>query len=86
MITAPFEVWLVMGPNLDVVIEGFIMLSLETGKSALHVKHVKRTNKKTNPLTFESKCVFASGGYWRHNCEHIYLLESLDFSHIKRHL
>lgn len=52
-----------MGPNLDVVIEGFIMLSLETGKSALHVKHVKRTNKKTNPLTFESKCVFASGGY-----------------------
>lgn len=51
-----------MGPNLDVVIDGFIMLSLEMGKSALHVKHVKQTNKKTNPLTFECKCVFVSGG------------------------
>lgn len=63
MITALFEVSLVMGPNLDVVIDGFIVLSLETGKSALHVKHLKQTYKKRNHLTFESKCVFASGGY-----------------------
>lgn len=63
MITALFEVSLVMRPNLDVVIDGFIVLSLETGKSALHVKHLKQTYKKTNHLAFESKCVFASGGY-----------------------
>lgn len=48
MITALFEVSPVMGPNLDVVIDGFIVLSLETGKSALPVKHVKQTCKKTN--------------------------------------